>query len=81
MNVGVSDRNDNRIATKKLLKFMVNDEPSGVMLDTTAAFGAQYNGSLDNAPDGTYRVVGPCPFHKRMWYATITKRGDTIKVS
>jgi len=59
--------------TKKELKQAIGKEPSFI---ETSMFGAEYKG------DGKYCVVGPCPFTKRSWYATITvKNGLIDKVS
>jgi len=55
------------------LKQAIGKEPSFI---ETSMFGAEYKG------DGKYCVVGPCPFTKRSWYATITvKNGLIDKVS
>jgi hypothetical protein len=80
INCGVSD-NYGRIKTKKHLKEHAVKNPELTYLDSTAMVGDSYNGSLADAPDGNYSVVGPDPYTKRSWYATIAKRGDTIKVS
>ena len=56
--------------------------PAGVWvaLEATSMFGDEYGGPLDDAPDGTYTVVGPDPHRDRKWYATITKRDGKITV-
>ena len=38
----------------------------------TSLFGAEYKG------DGTYTVVGPCPYTKRNWYAHVTVTNGVI---
>ncbi len=56
--------------TKKALK-----ESVGEPLDyiETSAFGPEYK---DN---GTFCVVGPDPYTKRNWYATVTMEDGLIK--
>ncbi len=72
---------DSRPKTKKMLKQAVADNPARVHLDTTSMFGG-FAGRLDRAPAGRYDVVGPDPYTKRNWYATVEVRPDgTIKVS
>ena len=67
-----------RMATKKALRETVS-AGEWVALEATSMFGDEYGGPLDDAPDGTYTVVGPDP-HNRKWYATITKRDGKITV-
>jgi hypothetical protein len=52
-----------------------------VMLEATSIFGNEYDGDIKDAPDGKYSFVGPDPHTKRNFYGTITKSGETIKVS
>ena len=60
-----------RVATKKALKeAAVNGDP--IALEATSVFGNEYNGFVQDAPNGTYTVVGPNPHTDRKWYATIT---------
>lgn len=61
------------VKTKKELKTMVGQSP---LFQETSIFGAEYKG------DGTYCVVGPCPYTKRKWYAEVTvKDGLVVKVT
>lgn len=69
-----------RCPTKKHLKEVAESQPEHVQLEATSVFGNEYDGYLDDAPDGTYTVVGPDPYTSRKWYANINKRGDTITV-
>jgi hypothetical protein len=39
----------------------------------TSMFGAEYK------PDGQFCVVGPDPYLKRSWYATVTMEAGLIK--
>jgi hypothetical protein len=38
----------------------------------TSMFGAEYD------PNGRFAVVGPDPYRKRSWYATVTMRDGKI---
>jgi hypothetical protein len=49
--------------TKKELKAAVGQVPEFI---ETSFFGVEYKG------DGSYVVVGPCPYTARNWYAKIT---------
>ena len=61
--------------TKKELKAAVGQRrPSFI---ETSMFGNEYKGD-----DGTYSVVGPNPYTKRDWYASVTVRnGIIVKVT
>lgn len=39
----------------------------------TSMFGTEYT------PDGTFAVVGPCPYSNRKWYASVTMEAGLIK--
>jgi hypothetical protein len=56
--------------TKKELKQAVGKHLRYV---ETSLFGEEYK------PSGTFCVVGPCPYTKRKWYATVTMENDIIK--
>lgn len=59
--------------TKKALKLHIGKPLRYI---ETSMFGAEYR---DN---GTFCVVGPCPYTKRTWFATVTMRDGVIaKVS
>lgn len=55
--------------TKKELKAAVGQTPEFI---ETSLFGNEYKG------DGRYTVVGPDPYNKRSWYATVTVRDGKI---
>jgi hypothetical protein len=51
-----------------------------IVLECTSMFGSNYDGGLDNAPDGSYSFVGPCPFTNRKFYGTIVKKEGRVTV-
>jgi len=69
-----------RPKSKKQVKEAVAADPLTVYLEATSVFGNEYNGSIADAPDGSYTFVGPDPYEKRSFYGTITKVGDKITV-
>ncbi len=74
---GVFDNYGARFKTKKALK----ENVLNAILEATSFFGNEYDGPVKEAPDGRYFVVGPDPYTKRSWYATITVVNGTPKVS
>jgi hypothetical protein len=61
--------------TKTALKAAINTDPSRVQLYATSSMGPQFRGTADTLPaDAEFLVVGPDPYTRRDWYATI-KRG------
>jgi hypothetical protein len=60
-----------RPRTKKALKEAVVQSPDEVFVEETSLFGDQFEGWLNEAPEGRYYVVGPDPERKRAWFATI----------
>jgi hypothetical protein len=74
--------NGERPRTKKELSgFIGAGNTRDVSLEATSLFGNEYDGPLCNAPDGSYHVVGPDPYTKRSWYATITVNGESVRVA
>jgi hypothetical protein len=84
VNVGAVDHRGKRIPTKKALKEIVakvvtaKTFEDGVMFDQTSMMqsgripGNATVQDLMNAPAGTeLQVVGPDPYSKRNWYATV----------
>ena len=62
--------------TKKALREAMQADPASVTFYATSMFdsGAQYSG--DDLPAGKkLSVVGPNPYEKRSWYATVTSAG------
>lgn len=56
--------------SKKVLKENVGKKLRYV---ETSLFGSEYD------PNGTFNVVGPCPYTNRKWYATVTMENGLIK--
>jgi hypothetical protein len=80
---GVRDRSGRRFQSKKALKERAQDygDDSGTFdLEATSVFGNEYDGPIENAPNGTYYVVGPDPYTSRKWYAQVIKTDSGIKV-
>ena len=55
--------------TKQACRESIGKEPKFV---ETSLFGLEFNG------DGTYTVVGPCPYTARNWYAQVTVTDGVI---
>lgn len=73
--------NGRRPKSKKEIKEAVASNPASVRLEATSVFGNEYDGSVANAPNGSYTFVGPDPYNKRNFYGTIKKLGDKVTVS
>lgn len=77
LNVGARDTSTNAdIKTKTDLKGRFTNYPQTVELYVTDAFGPEAGKSYlgDGLDVGTkYSVVGPNPYKKRSWYATVEK--------
>jgi len=71
--------NYNRPASKKAVKEAVASGQK-VSLEATSFFGNEYDGPIENAPDGTYFFVGPDPQRKRNFFGQIIKSGEKITV-
>jgi hypothetical protein len=71
--------NDRRPKSKKEVKEFCLTNPSAVSLEATSFFGNEYDGSLANAPDGTYTFVGPDPARNRKFFGNIVKQHGTIR--
>lgn len=70
-----------RPKSKKMVKEAVRDVPHLVRIEATSIFGNEYDGTVEDAPDGSYTFVGPDPSRDRRFYGTIKKRGDLVTVS
>lgn len=72
IQVGATDRlTGNWIPTKKALKTALSQDPGSVVFDATSPF-APWHGSVDMLTEGTtLSVIGPDPYNRRVWYASI----------
>ena len=70
-----------RPTSKKEVRQVASISPGDIQLEATSVFGNEYDGSIANAPDGTYTFVGPDPYTNRKFYGTIKKSGDKVTVS
>jgi len=79
---GGADFNHVGKKTKKELKRCVKEEPHNVLLyDTTAVMPSKFNDTADKLPDNvTFNVVGPDPYTRRDWYASVLRnnRGQLV---
>ena len=69
--------------SKKSLKEAIKENPSRVFLYDTSAFGSKFSGCATELPEGMkFNVVGPDPYTRRDWFATIYKgRGGRLVVT
>jgi hypothetical protein len=80
VNAGATDKlTGQRVNTKAELKRLLKGAPQNVVFDhTSLGDSARFNGSevaeILHQAKGTkaYTVVGPDPYTKRVWYATVT---------
>jgi hypothetical protein len=73
--------NGERPKSKKALREAVIDAPGTVSIEATAFTGTEYDGPVEDMPEGKVYIAGPDPYTKRNWYAMVTRKGDRIKVS
>ena len=78
INAGARDSHGRRFKTKAALKRELKASPQYVTFDTTSNFpNAEENvvaSNLGNRPrhmDESWTIVGPDPYVKRDWYATV----------
>lgn len=87
INVGAEWSKTGRpIPTKTALRSAIAAEPSSVVFYSTALMGKQVNGTAldivaEHGPSIALSVVGPDPYTKRSWYATVTFKNGAVKVS
>jgi len=83
VNVGVRSGITD-IKTKKTLKELISENPSGVTFYETSIYGTYHGGEDFNGEDLkdgiNYSVCGPNPFTDRRWYATVKLEKGKIKV-
>jgi hypothetical protein len=72
-----------RPATKAALRKALAENPASVEFDGTSEMGPQYYDlSGVNVPEGvSLTVVGPDPYRKRNWYATVKVNVKTGRVA
>lgn len=70
-----------RPASKKDVKELAASAPERLALEATSLFGNEYDGSVANAPDGTYLFVGPDPYTSRKFYGKLTVSGGKVRVA
>lgn len=71
--------NFSRPKSKKAVKEAVAADPSKVRIECTSLFG-DYDGSVSEAPDGTYTFVGPDPSRDRKFYGNIIVSNGGTKI-
>jgi hypothetical protein len=66
--------NGSKNKTKKALKDAIKADPSKVYMYDTSAFGSKFSGPANALPEGVcFNVVGPDPYSRRDWYASVYK--------
>jgi hypothetical protein len=69
------------VKTKKNLKQLLSTVPEEVRISSTDLFHS-FSGPATDLPEGQLvSVVGPDPYNKRMWYATVKRLGDKVVCS
>ena len=77
VNGGVFDA-----TTKAALKRDCAADPTKVIFYGTSPMGRQWGGAVAGMPeDVTLSVTGPDPYKDRRWYASVTRKGDKVKVT
>lgn len=80
INVGAFLPNGSRPHTKAALKAALAAQPAETTFDTTSALDPQTVYVGDGIPPGvTLQIVGPDPYRKRTWYASVS-RGKSGRV-
>jgi hypothetical protein len=69
-----------RPRSKKQVKAILAANPHDVALEATSLLGREYDGPVDQAPNGKYSFVGPDPYRDRRFYGTLTVFNGTYKV-
>lgn len=70
-----------RPKSKKEVKEAVAENPGSVRLEATSFHpGSEYDGPVDEAPDGIHYFVGPDPFTSRKFYGQVIVKDGTVKV-
>ena len=66
---------------KRALATPADQRPPIVSLEATSLFGNEYDGPVEDAPDGRYHFVGPDPYTSRKFYGTLTVRAGKVTLS
>jgi hypothetical protein len=69
-----------RPASKKAVREAIAADPASVTIEATSLFGNEYDGPVDEMPEGKVLFVGPDPYTKRNFYGSIERRGSRITV-
>lgn len=70
------------IKTKSQLKKLAKEDPLSIVLENTSMMSNEFDGMARNLPEGQrVYIVGPDPYYNRKWYASMERKGDTLKVS
>lgn len=69
-----------RPRSKKQVRETAAADPRRVWLEATSIFGNEYDGPLDEAPDGTYVFTGPEPGVSHKFYGNVVVKNDRITV-
>jgi hypothetical protein len=73
--------NGERARTKKALREALTTDPSSVVFDPTSMFDSQAEIAGDAIPAGTtLSVVGPDPYARRNWYASVSSSNGKVSV-
>jgi hypothetical protein len=86
INVGARSKEGGLFATKKAMREALNSQPGEVVFYKTSPLdnsGLPSTITVETLPLGAVlTVVGPNPYTKRSWYASVQKRPDgSLKVS
>ncbi len=74
--------NGERPRSKKAIREALEINPAFVRAEATSLHGSEYDGPLDQAPEGTMiTFVGPDPYNSRKFYGTITKFNGEIHIA
>lgn len=84
VNVGASV-NGERPLTKKALREALRDNPESVYFDSTALMGPRAGEIVMATPRDIgvdkLSVVGPDPYTRRTWYATVSVINGAVKMT
>ena len=75
--------NNRRPATKKEVRETLRDNPEQISIENTSMFeGSDFHGMIVDLPEGSeVTIVGPDPFTKRDFYATIKRKNGALRLS